>query len=72
MCTPYYTLAYNICFTCRRASTEQVMLNNTTTLLNVYMDLVYYIYLFGVLKHFPHCTGNITMGSFMGRGNQYI
>ena len=52
MCTPYYTLAYNIRFTCRKASTEHVMLNYTTTLLNVYMDLVYYIYLFGVLKHF--------------------
>ena len=30
------------------------------------------IYLFGVLRHFQHCTGHITTGSFMGRGNQYI
>ena len=30
------------------------------------------IYLFGVLSRFQHCTGHITMGSWMGRGNQYI
>ena len=30
------------------------------------------IHLFGVLHHFQHCTGVITMGSFVGRGNQYI
>ena len=30
------------------------------------------IYLFGVLCHFQHCSGHITMGSFVGRGNQYI
>ena len=30
------------------------------------------IYLFGVLRHFQHCTGHITMGSWKGRGNQYI
>ena len=29
-------------------------------------------YLFGVLHHFEHCTGHITTGSWMGRGNQYI
>ena len=29
-------------------------------------------YLFGVLRHFQHCTGLITMGSWKGRGNQYI
>ena len=28
--------------------------------------------LFGVLHHFQHCTGNITTGSWKGRGNQYI
>ena len=32
----------------------------------------YFIYLFGVLRHFQHCTGHITTGSWMGRGNQYI
>ena len=31
-----------------------------------------YIYLFGVLHHFQHCTGHITTGSWKGRGNQYI
>ena len=30
------------------------------------------IYLFGVLCRFQHCTGDITMGSWKGRGNQYI
>ena len=32
----------------------------------------WYIYLFGVLRRFQHCTGHITMGSWKGRGNQYI
>ena len=31
-----------------------------------------FIYLFGVLRHFQHCTGHITMGSWKGRGNPYI
>ena len=31
-----------------------------------------FIYLFGVLHRFQHCTGHITMGSWKGRGNQYI
>ena len=31
-----------------------------------------YIYLFGVLCRFQHCTGHITTGSWNGRGNQYI
>ena len=31
-----------------------------------------YIYLVGVLKHFQHCTGHITAGSWKGRGNQSI
>ena len=30
------------------------------------------IYLFGILRRFQHCTGHITMGSWKGRGNQYI
>ena len=29
------------------------------------------IYLFGILRHFQHCTGHITTGSWKGRGNQY-
>ena len=35
-----------------------------------YIHLV--IYLFGVLRRFQHCTGHIMMGSWKGRGNQYI
>ena len=31
-----------------------------------------FIYLFGVLRHFRHCTCHITTGSWKGRGNQYI
>ena len=31
-----------------------------------------FIYLFGVIRRFQHCTGHITMGSWKGRGNQYI
>ena len=31
-----------------------------------------FIYLFGVLRRFQDCTGHITMGSWKGRGNQYI
>ena len=34
--------------------------------------LTEFIYLFGVLRRFQHCTGHITMGSWKGRGNQYI
>ena len=35
-------------------------------------DIIYLFYLFGVLRHFQHCTGHITTGSWKGRGNQYI
>ena len=31
-----------------------------------------FIYLFGVLRLFQHCTGHITTGTWKGRGNQYI
>ena len=31
-----------------------------------------FIYLFGVLHSVQHCMGQITMGSWKGRGNQYI
>ena len=31
-----------------------------------------FIYLFGALRRFQHCTGHITTGSWKGRGNQYI
>ena len=33
---------------------------------------VLFICLFGVLHHFRHCTGHITIGSSVGTGNQYI
>ena len=33
---------------------------------------IHCIYLFGVLRRFQHCIGHITMGSWKGRGNQYI
>ena len=36
------------------------------------LSLNLFIYLFGVLHRFQHCTGHITMGSWKGRGNQYI
>ena len=35
---------------------------------NIYL----FIYLFGVLRRFQHCTGDVTTGSWKGRGNQYI
>ena len=31
-----------------------------------------FIYLFGVLHRFQHCTGHITTGRWKVRGNQYI
>ena len=31
----------------------------------------WWIYLFGFLRRFQHCTGHITTGSWKGRGNQY-
>ena len=31
-----------------------------------------FIYLFGVLRRFQHCIGHNTMGSWKGRGKQYI
>ena len=37
-----------------------------------HLIFVYFIYLFGVLRRFQHCTGHITTGSWNGRGNQYI
>ena len=43
---------------------------SVTTIL--YAMSAYVIYLLGVLHCFQHCTGHITMGSFVGRGNHYI
>ena len=36
------------------------------------IEILIFIYLFGVLRRFKHCTGHITTGSWKGRGNQYI
>ena len=41
------------------------------TMLCLYVAPVF-IYLFGVLHPFQQCTGDITRGSWKGRGNQYI
>ena len=41
-------------------------------MMKYYLLAVTYVYLFGVLRRFQHCTGHITMGSWKGRGNQYI
>ena len=39
----------------------------------VFIYLFYlFIYLFGVLRRYQHCTGHITTGSWKGGGNQYI
>ena len=48
--------------------------NELLCLLCNYSDafLKIFIYLFGVLCRFQHCTGHITTGSWKGRGNQYI
>ena len=35
-------------------------------------NICFVFFLFGVLCRFQHCTGHITMGSWKGRGNQYI
>ena len=55
---------------------ENMKPNNTLTipLQKVYGDanISTFIYLFGVLCRFQHCTGYITTSSWKGRGNQYI
>ena len=40
--------------------------------LNQLAFMCWFIYLFGVLRRFQHCTGHITTVSWKGRGNQYI
>ena len=40
--------------------------------LGAFAVFILFIYLFGVLRRFQHCTGHITTGSWKGRGNQYI
>ena len=36
------------------------------------LENVIFIYLFGVLCRFQHCTGHVTTGKWKSRGNQYI
>ena len=38
----------------------------------VSVNILVFIYLFGLEVAFNHCIGHNTMGCFMGRGNQYI
>ena len=54
---------------CAAAPTEKKKIENT---LKSKVMLKDFIYLFGVLHHFQHRTGHIMMGSWKGRGNQYI
>ena len=61
--------------TCKRKSLMNS--NMTLTVLNLHQQTdpkvqQDFIYLFGVLRHFQHCTGHITTGSWKSRGNQYI
>ena len=44
--------------------------NSNWTFCQVYLGR--FRYLFGVLRSLQHCTGHIMMGSWKGRGNQYI
>ena len=57
------------------STAERKTLNNGTVVLKSNLFKFYgsgFIYLFGVLRRFQHCTGHITTGSWKGRGNQYI
>ena len=53
---------------------HDLILDNKSDFLAVTEALlsVLFIYLFGVLCPFQHCTGHITMGCWKGRGHQYI
>ena len=48
----------------------QHIVTGTSFKLSVFIYL--FIYLFGVLRRYQHCTGHIMTGSWKGRGNQYI
>ena len=64
--------------TCGNLCDKLQILHIDTTILKcllvqyVKFGVFWFIYLFGVLRHFQHCTGHITTGSWKGRGNQYI
>ena len=51
-------------------STTGIIFNDEITLgVVLNLDVPYTFYLFGVLRHFQHCAGHITTGSWKGRGN---
>ena len=54
--------------------TEKVQIPGLIVLIDFQkaFDLISWIYLFGILRRFQHCTGHIMMGSLKDRGNQYI
>ena len=63
---PTARTSYNkssVCFTCHNHREPR------DSMLNILA--AGFVYLFGVLHHFQHCTGHITTGSSKGRGNQY-
>ena len=53
------------------ASYYRKFIDHFSEILKPLTELIF-IYLFGVLRRFQHCTGHITTGSWKGRGNQYI
>ena len=61
---------YIIKLSCKWRQQYTMRLNKVTWVdfFHVYL----FIYLFGGLRRFQHCTGHITTGSWKGRGNRYI
>ena len=55
---------------CDSLSSLQALDNNNCD--HPFIQDILFVYLFGVLRRFQHCTGHITTGSWKGRGNQYI
>ena len=64
------TMSGTVGATVKRQEWSQIAKENQCC--NLYMLPLYFIYLFGVLRRFQHCTGHVTMGTWKGRGNQYI
>ena len=56
---------------CKSTLYKQKVFRNYTEI-RVLIKASQFIYLFGVLRLFQHYAGHITMGSWKGRGNQYI
>ena len=78
--TPRYALVSSVLKTTRPDKTLNSNKSNTCksipdalTLYDLMCKASAFKYLFiWVLRHFQHCTGHITMGSWKNRGNQYI